>query len=334
MSWLIEDWFPAGHRGMDTAPEGSFKTIFGCWLAVCIASGADVFGHSVKQGPVLLVDEETPQPSLVSHLDRFSQSLGFQGYRELPITSLSMQGFRLGRKVEMDKLVKTVVDLRPVFIRLDSLLAMLPGGRQGLSENDCHLGSTVRNDLNRILAASPGCSTLLAAHSKKFVGGLGINELTAFEMQELVRGHGSIVGEGSDTGYIIKKISEHPQPTRFAIITKSRRKAIPMSARIAYVEMEEEAYGKGWARLIEIPATAIPPSELAKEIYKLFEDNEHHTSREVVRTFAFFSRKESHAGILELLEHKVILNGTKPQTYSLNPKRRDECQQEYLEKLP
>ena len=204
-------------------------------------------------------------------------------------------------------------------MRLDSLLAMLPGGRQAISENDCHLGETIRDSLNRILAASSSCSIMLAAHSKKFVGGLSMKDLAEYDMQSLVRGHGSIVGEGCDTGFILKKLSEYPNPTRFGIITKSRRQAIPMSANIVYLELEEESYGKGWARLKEVSPAVLPPSEYAISLYPLFLDDAYHSAPEIVRTFAFFSRKESYTGILELLEHGIILNGNRPQTYTLNP---------------
>lgn len=333
MEWLIEDWLPIGHRGMDTAPEGSFKTIWGCWLAVCIAAGADIFSHKVKQGTVLLVDEETPSPSLDSHLDRFAQGLGYNRYGDLPITRLSMEGFRFGRKVEFDKLLKVVTDLQPIFVRLDSLLAMLPGGRQAISENDCHLGETVRDDLNEMLNRSPYATTLLSAHSKKFVSELSLEDLQKYDMQSLVRGHGSIVGEGCDTGYIIKKISEHPNPTRFAIITKSRRQAIPMAAKVVYVEMREESYGKGWAKLEEISPTILPPSRLAKALYPLFLDKEYHSAQQIVRTYAFFTKKECQMGTIELLEHKFILNGRKPQTFILNPDHRKKCDRAYLSAL-
>jgi len=64
----------------------------------------------------------------------------------------------------------------------------------------------------------------------------------------------------------IKKLSQYPEATRFSIITKPRRQALPMSRKVVYIEMEAEAYGKGWARLKEISAEVIPPSKYAKAI--------------------------------------------------------------------
>lgn len=103
-TWLVENWLPLGHKAEDVAPEGSFKTIWGCYLGVCIASGTSLLNHPVRQGPVLFVDEETPEASLLSHLDRFSQGLGYER-QDLPLEVLSMKGFRFGRKTELDKLL-------------------------------------------------------------------------------------------------------------------------------------------------------------------------------------------------------------------------------------
>ena len=331
--WLIEDWFPLGHRCMDTAPEGSFKTILGCWIAICVASGSPVFGHPVLQGNVIIVDEETPEPSLKYHLERFSSGLGFR-FKDLPIYLLSMTGFRFDRKVKMDELLKLVNAIDPVFIRLDSMLAMLPGGRQAQGENDCHLGEIVRDDLNQLL--SNNRAILLAAHSKKFIAGLTLDEIKEKSMQEIVRGHGSIVGEGCDTGIIVKKLSSYPNPTRFCIITIARRQAIP-SSKIKYIEMEEEKYGEGWAKLTEIPEELLPPSEAAKEIFPLFKTpdgkgNYNHSSQWILRTMAFRDKRYCGSGITELLRKKAIVE-TNPQNYEINPKRAIQCTKEYLRTL-
>lgn len=331
--WLIEDWFPLGHRCMDTAPEGSFKTMLGCWISVCIASGSPVFGQSVLQGNVVVVDEETPETSLNYHLERFSKGLGFR-FKDLPIHTFSMTGFRFDRKTKMDDLLKSVKSIDPVFIRFDSMLSMLPGGRQSQSENDCHLGEILRDDLNQLL--SNNRTILLSAHSKKYIAGLTLDEIKEMEMQSIVRGHSSIVGEGCDTGFIIKKISENPESTRFCIITIVRRQAIP-SNKIRYIEMKEEEYGKGWARLEEIPPEKLPPSDAAKEVFPLFKvpdgrGNYNHSSQWILRTMAFCDRRYCRAAITELLNRNTIVE-VSPQNYEINQKRASQCDLDYLKFL-
>jgi len=204
---------------------------------------------------------------------------------------------------------------------------MLPSGRQAYSENDCHLGETIRDDLAKL--SSPQRSLLLAAHTKKYVAELTMDEIQEKEMQTLVRGHSSIVGEGCDTGYIIKKISEHTDPTRFCIFTRVRRQAIPAKKTI-YVEMKEERYGEGWARLEQIMPNKLPPSFPAMEIYPLIKSSNNTCSSQwILRNMAFCSKRFCNAGVKELLKRKVITESG-PQKYELNLKMINQCEHDYL----
>ena len=331
MTWLIDDLLPQGDRVMDSGMEGCGKTTFGNYLSVCIASGNDVFGQKVQQGNVLIIDEETPFPTLEQKLDRFSQGLGYSSYQDLPIRIRSMEGFRFNRKTERDKLLEEITSFQPTFIRMDSMIAMIPSGRQGLCETDSGIGISIRDDLNTILKASPGSSSLLSAHSCKPVEYWTIGEYDKAEMPSLVRGHGSIVGEACDTGFAIKKLSQYPDPLRLAVFVKARRSAVPMSDAVLYLEMKEEGYGKGWARLERIPPPPIEPCKPAKELYPLFMDEEPHEAADIVRTCALLKKTECRVGVEELLDHRIIVRGSEPQTYQLNVNGdRDE---EYLEKL-
>jgi len=333
MNWLIDKWFPKGNRGIDAAPEGGCKTIMGLWWASCIAAGEPIFGHEVYQGPALIIDEETPEPILEDLLNRFAQGLGHASYLDLPITLLSMEGFRFGRKTTLPVFMDMVRAVQPVFIRFDSYLAMLPGGRQGLSENNSESGIAARDRLNEMMALSPGCNTLLAAHSGAPVVGWSLDEISKHEMNDLVRGHKSIVGEACDTGFFLKKLSQYPEPLRFAIRTIARRGAVPMVAETVFVEMQEKAYGKGEAKLVQIPPVPVPPSKLAKEFFRFFLDKAPHTWQEIGKNSALYTRKQNQEALDELLGHHIILNHTKPFTYALNTKYQKECENDYLAKL-
>ncbi len=223
--------------------------------------------------------------------------------------------------------------VQPIFTRFDSLISMLPLGRQGINENSSQLGGIIGRDLNQVLAEMPGGFVQLAVHSKKEVAMKTIEELEKSQLQSIVRGHGSIVGEGADTGFILAKISEHPAPTRFAVIIKPRRSPIPAAKTTIIVEIEEEAYGKGWARLKEIPVTMLPPSQYAKDVYKVLADNQEHSSREIVNKLALFSKNECANGIRELLIRNVIIQSKAPQSYRLNPRRYQQCNIEYMDAL-
>ena len=62
--WVIEGMLPRGHRGMIATCEGGCKTTLLNWIAIRVACGHDIFGMNVEQGPVLIIDEETPKQSL------------------------------------------------------------------------------------------------------------------------------------------------------------------------------------------------------------------------------------------------------------------------------
>ncbi len=264
-------------------------------------------------------------------LNRFSQGIGVGDYNQLPIKVYHMEGFRFGRKSELNRLLDVVRALQPQLITMDSLIAMLPGGRQGFGENNAETGIAVRDDLNQILKACPNCNILLAAHSPKPVAEWSVKEFDKAEMQTLVRGHGAPVGEACDTGFALKKLSE--RPLQFAIMTKARRVAVEMSSKVVYVEMEEESYGKGYARLVEIPPVSDPPSKIAKHLFQLFKGGQPHEAKCIVRENALFTRKQNLEAVEELEAQHVIQNHKLPFTYELNPNYLTECDGEYLKKL-
>lgn len=332
--WVITDCYKAGHRYETAAPEGSFKTMLTAWEAVCIASGKPFFGHTSEQGAVLLVDNETPEADHKYQLERFAMGLGFK-LGDLPIYSYLQQGFEFDRTTKRDELIKQVRAIEPVFINFDTLISMLPEGRQGMGENTDKLGIAIGRDLTAIRKASPKkCFTNLNLHFKKGLSDLSVEELKVVHLQTLVRGHGSIVGQGCDSGVILKKISEYPSATRFCVIYRVRRAALPVSYKPIYVEMKEEKYGEGWARLEEIDPISLPPSDEAKDAFKLLEDNSNTlTSREIVYKLAFLNKAQIVRGIKELVKHKAILNGSKAQTYVVNQNIQIECDRSYWNEL-
>lgn len=330
--WFIQDWYPMGHRMMDTAVEGSCKTSHGCWLAVCTAIGKPFLGQEIQQGSVVIIDEETPPSTLEDKISRFALSFGYD-WHELPISIQSMKGFRFARKTALDWLLRIITKEPepPMLLRMDSVIAMLPGFRQGMAENDSNTGIALKDDMDKLLLFAKNIS--ISAHAKKYSTDPPPKVLRSLDMQSVVRGSGSIVGEAADSGLILKKISEYPEPTRYIVITKARRKAIPMSAEDVFVEMEEESYGKGWARLKRIDPIALPPSKIATELVSFFRNGNSVSAEAIVRKAAFYSRNEIKIGIDELVERRVVNTADSAFEFKLNPKAKKECDSIYLHKL-
>jgi hypothetical protein len=331
--WFVQDWYPMGHRVMDTAVEGSCKTMLGCWLATCTATGEKFLGQDIQQGSAIIIDEETPVATLEDKISRFALSFGYLDWQDLPITIESMKGFRFARKTAMDWLVRIIDkhDSQPMLLRLDSVLAMLPGFRQGMVENDSSVGIAMKEDLDKLLLFVRNIS--ISAHSKKAVTEMTPKQMRSTDMQAIVRGHGSIVGEAADTGIVIKKISEYPNPTRFVLITKARRKAIPLSIEDVFVELKEESYGKGWARLERIDPIALPPTKLASDLFQLFNNGAEVTAEQMVKKAALYSRQDVRAGIEELVDRRAVINCDSAFTFLLNPLIEMECEVHYWHSL-
>jgi hypothetical protein len=326
------------HKNMIGNGEGGHKTQTSGQLAVCVASGMPFLGLDVDQGSVMIVDEETPWEDLDFWLKRFALGIGYGDWRELPITVQSKLGFRFNRKTELDRLIRELLQLepQPKLLCIDSVLACLPSGRQGLEENNSKLGIAIRDDLDTILQAFPNMGIMITVHFGKKTSDLTYKEVKESHMQDLVRGHGSIVGEGSDTGFAIFNISEtvgsnDTTPTRFVIIPKARRRAVPIGE--IYVELREEAYGRGWARLERIPPVVIPPSKVSLAVFSLFSGGSSINQRDINTQAALYGKKEKLEAIEELLEHGVIIHNTRALTYKLNPRRRTQANREYLRML-
>jgi hypothetical protein len=321
IEWLIEGMLPIGHKGMIACPEGSCKTTLECWLAVCVATGHDIFGMHTRQGHVIMIDEETPIGVLELKIHRFCLGLGLKSRQDIPnLHVLSMREFRFGRtNTDILALIK---EFKPTLITIDSVLACLPSGRQGLEENNAKTGIAIREDLNKILDISPDTSMMLAAHSGKPITNYDVEDFQKAEMQELVRGHGSIVGEACDTGFGIKKLTDKPV-LRFVVIPKPRRTAIFMET--TYVEMKEEDYGKGRAVLEKIKPIPAPPSEVASDLYTLIPGDGSAINAQKIKqqASAMYSPSEIRLGLLQLKRRKVIVNEADAFTFKLNPKTKE-----------
>ncbi len=99
IKWVIEGMLPKGHKGMGAGLEGVSKTTLLAWTAICVALGEFMFGMPVKQGAVLMIDEETPTETLERKLHRFCLGFGLKGRHEIPnLDVLSKTGFRFARK--------------------------------------------------------------------------------------------------------------------------------------------------------------------------------------------------------------------------------------------
>lgn len=125
--WLVDDVIPEIGVGFIAGKFGVGKSWISMDLVLAVATGQRWLKHfTVKQGPVLVIDEENALPLLVS---RFSKMLRGRGIvdRDLPIdyalrSRMNFSPDRLGNTApEFDELRRWVAEHKPALIVVDSL---------------------------------------------------------------------------------------------------------------------------------------------------------------------------------------------------------------------
>jgi len=271
---LITGFCDVGRRILDAGLEGVSKSLLACHLAVCVAEGdgAEVFNSIevagkiipamkvVGGGNVLMVDEDsTSQEDVETKLDRLALGRGFTDRTHLQyrIEVLHKTGFRFGGV--HPELIERVRVLLPALLDIDSLVAC--SNRTKHTEHDPHLGLDAAAAIDEIHEASPFTTIWMLAHTGKSKAEWDMEDFRAAPMQDLVRGHGSVVGQVCDTGYCHIKLSEKPNPLRFVLIPKIRRD-VTLTADPIYCELLEAKGSDGWARIIRIPPITPPPTKV------------------------------------------------------------------------
>lgn len=315
MDWLVKDLLPKQSKVMDMVIEGGGKTRNSCALCVHIATGRPYLGREVSQGDVFIIDSETPKRSLDTWLNRFAIRLGFEDYHSLPNKIRIVKGFKFGRANQ--GIMNAIRTIKPVFIRMESVVAMLPTGRQGLVETDATLGATIRDNLNDILELAPDATIMLSAHNKMATKDFTLQQVKEAEMTSLVRGHGSIVGQGCDTGLSIFKVSNRkPEDdstrTIFVLLPKPRRFPIPVSE--IWVELKEEAYGKGKAWLEVTEPITPPPTKLELTLYRHLLHNPYSPQFKLRSAFSLIPGKTVYDALLSDIDRGLVIE-TDDMTY-------------------
>lgn len=120
IEWLVEPFIPAGGMVAMAGKPASGKTWLALDLAVAIASGKPwLRKFDVTQGPVLLIDEESPGPILRSRLDMLMRSAG-ENRQALPIKVAWRKGLNLSSQRSVDQLKETIADVQPVLVIIDA----------------------------------------------------------------------------------------------------------------------------------------------------------------------------------------------------------------------
>lgn len=160
-TYLINPILIEGTVSVLGAYTGIGKSILGLSIIKSALTADPLWGKYpvVKTGPVLLVDEETPQGFLRERVEK----MGFE--KSLPFFFLHFQEVRLDRDECFNVLMERIEEVKPVLVVIDSLIRV---HRQ--KEDDAMQMSQVVARLRKI--ANSGTTVLVIHHHKKGEGPL------------------------------------------------------------------------------------------------------------------------------------------------------------------
>ncbi len=124
--WCVDGLLAQPSLTMLVGDPGSKKTLLAIDLAVCVALGQPWLAHSVKQGPVLFIDEQSGPSQFWSRLN--SALKGHAAVAETPLHYASLSGQGLRDKESAAALTKRAQALGASLIVFDAFANLLRGG--------------------------------------------------------------------------------------------------------------------------------------------------------------------------------------------------------------
>lgn len=163
VDWVIEGLTSVGSTNLPYGEPGAKKTYTELVKAMCVASGLPFLGHAVKQGPVLIIDEESGHTRMVRRLRHVM--LGMEGVQpDAPIYFVTLGNFNLGMKNDADReeLIDLIEEYRPVLCIIDALSDVMDG-----DENSKEYVHPIFQFLRRDIAEAFGTAVDVIHHANK-----------------------------------------------------------------------------------------------------------------------------------------------------------------------
>jgi hypothetical protein len=189
-------------------------------MALSIATGCDWLGREVKQGNVLLVDNELHLQTLSDRVHKVRSAMGLsEPDIEGRVDILSLRG----QMVDIEGLGPLLANMQDRYrlIVLDALYRFIPAG---VSENDNAAITQIYNRLDSY-ATMTGSAIALVHHSSK-------GDQSTKGVTDVGAGAGSI-SRAADT-HIILRQHETPEMAVMECVTRSFRQPEPLSIRMDY----------------------------------------------------------------------------------------------------
>ena len=159
VEWVVPGLVPAGLTTLIASPAGSGKSWLLEHMAVQVARGEDVARHFAvgAPGPVLLVDQDTPQDVLAQRLDALAPGM------DIPVFVESQLGIALDTREGVARLQALVARYQPVLVVLETLDTLTsPDFRENYAENVNALFASLK-----AMQSAYACAMAITHHLRK-----------------------------------------------------------------------------------------------------------------------------------------------------------------------
>ena len=159
IEWLCEGFIPKGGIVIIGGDNGSYKTMVALHSSICLASGKPLFDYfQTKKSKVLYIDEENRPVILKSRVKKMLKSLNLNS--DLDLEFMICSDIRLDSNIGLNKLNKVIQRFKPDMIVADSLVRVMDGDENSVSDVR-KVFSSIKKYLNQ------GISWLLLHHTRK-----------------------------------------------------------------------------------------------------------------------------------------------------------------------
>lgn len=160
VEWLIQDFIASGVLAMIYGDAGCGKTWLLLHMMACIATGTSWAGHAVKQGPILIIDEESGGHRLARRLQKILKPL--DGDENTPIYYLTMNSIQISDRETMSQLAEIIAEKNISVVMFDSLMDILQGADENAAKDIVPAFQNCKSIIER-----QGTSFIFIHHSRK-----------------------------------------------------------------------------------------------------------------------------------------------------------------------
>ena len=163
IDWTVEGLISAGSVNVFFGEAGCGKTWTLLDLAVCVADGAPWLGMATKQGPVLIIDEESGQRRLSRRMGDIMRGHGAND--KTPILATSLAAFDMGNKEDYVHLYNLIISTGARLVIIDALADIMPGRDENAVKDTAPIFLSLRK-----IAEETQAAIIVIHHSNKTGG--------------------------------------------------------------------------------------------------------------------------------------------------------------------